>query len=216
MVETVWLLFVSAALVHLISSQLLAENVAMRRIDPTIVVLDHLSLVETEFLHVKFHCICIIDLHMQRDLIHIGILGRVDILCHVIQHALDHLLAHAPTAVGGQHGQGHNVQPLPTRRRTIRLRDWLHTRTDGPDDESVPVGELAQILVLPIDGVLVEAVIVLDRKGRGVDHPQLLHVVLGDATKVHRQRFVAGGHGRNLRLLRNSCTVLQDVHEELA
>ena len=55
MMKTAWPLFVSAAaLVHLILSQLLAENVAMRRIDPTIVVLDHLSLVETEFLHVKF------------------------------------------------------------------------------------------------------------------------------------------------------------------
>ena len=70
----------------------------------------------------------------------------------------------------------------------------LDSRTDRADDESVPVGKLAQLVVPPIDGLAVEGVVVLNGEARRVDHAQLLDVVLRDAAEAYGEGLVVVAH----------------------
>eukprot|EP00568_Trieres_chinensis_P003632 CAMPEP_0183309244 /NCGR_PEP_ID=MMETSP0160_2-20130417/24634_1 /TAXON_ID=2839 ORGANISM="Odontella Sinensis, Strain Grunow 1884" /NCGR_SAMPLE_ID=MMETSP0160_2 /ASSEMBLY_ACC=CAM_ASM_000250 /LENGTH=194 /DNA_ID=CAMNT_0025473239 /DNA_START=464 /DNA_END=1044 /DNA_ORIENTATION=- len=161
----------------------------MRRIDPPVIIFHHGTPYEPESLLVEPHRILVRRLHVQSDLVHcLQLMSRlVPVRLEVFKDAPDQFAPDAAVPIGGEDAERHDVKAAPSGA----VRMGLHPRAHGADDESVPVRELAQPLVLPIYDLLVERVVVGHREARRVHLSQLLDVVRRNAAEVDVQLLLS-------------------------
>mmetsp|Transcript_32564 Transcript_32564/g.76714 ORF Transcript_32564/g.76714 Transcript_32564/m.76714 type:complete len:232 (-) Transcript_32564:103-798(-) len=186
-----------------LSSQFFVQLVAVGRIDPTIVVLDHFAFFKAEFFRVKLDGVVVRDLNVQRDLgdvLQVGRFRLVLVLLKIVQYRLNQLRSDCSSPISRQNSQRHDIDSFfvvgavvtavaatATAAAAAAVLDWFYSRGCRSDHKAVPVGKLAETVSRALGNIFVVFFLVLDGETRQVHLSQLLDVVLVDPSELYFQ-----------------------------
>mmetsp|Transcript_18080 Transcript_18080/g.50228 ORF Transcript_18080/g.50228 Transcript_18080/m.50228 type:complete len:222 (-) Transcript_18080:294-959(-) len=176
-----------------LSSQFFVQLVAVGRIDPTIVVLDHFAFLKAEFFRVKLDGVVVRDLNVQRDLgdlLQVGRFRLVLVLLKIVQDRLNQLRSDCSSPISRQNSQRHDIDSFFVVGAAVAVAvvlDWFYSRGCRSDHKAVPVGKLAETVSRTLGNIFVVFFLVLDGETRQVHLSQLLDVVLVDPSELYFQ-----------------------------